>query len=765
MAKEVVHTEIEGRKLKISNLQKVIYPDTSVTKAEIIQYYLSIAPIMLKYVKDRPLTLIRFPDGIHKGHFYTKSKPDWTPTWIKSIGIKHSEETIEYLLAHESATLVWLANLAALEIHPMQMFSSQMEKPDHFIFDLDPPVNGDFQIVKKIAFELKEFLESKGYIPFVKTSGSKGLHIFVPIVPEHTHEEMVIQVKTLAKIFVKQHSTTCTLAMSKEKRGGKTLIDIFRNHKAHTTVAPYSMRGKEGAPLSFPITWEALKDIHHSKDITIRNYQEYLDKFGDVWDSFYEDATDLIPSSNANEIDPKVAEKLDEYIRKRDFDITPEPSLAPIKTKGNQFCVQLHNAQNLHYDLRLEKDGVLLSWAIPKGLPTKIGLKRLAIRTEDHPMKYLDFEGVIPKGQYGAGEMWVYARGTFSWDSQKDGSYKFTCKAPGLNRSYKIYRTKDAQWIIEMIDNADFKKIELPIEPMLAGVSKALPKGSKYSYEIKWDGIRTIVHVNGKYVTIYSRSGRDISEHFPELMDPDLFEIEQGIFDGEIVCLDEQGRPMFSQVISRMHTKGEASIKLASKKNPAVCYLFDCIMLDGKYIVKEPLLRRQAWMNVAFKSGNIFRKSESMDDGQGLFDAAKAMSLEGVMAKSKNGPYLIGQRSDHWLKVKFRTNEQCYIAGYTKGEGDRSGLFGSMHLLKPEDDGSLKYMGKVGTGFDAKKMKMLLKRFESVVSKKKLFPEKTDDDRNSVWLKPEILCEIQYASLSSTGTYREPVFVKLIDKK
>ncbi len=765
MAKQVIHTEIEGRKLKISNLQKVLYPAVSVTKAEIIQYYLSIAPIMLKYIKDRPLTLIRFPDGIDKGSFYTKSKPDWTPSWIKSIGIAHSEETIQYLLAHENATLVWLANLAALEIHPMQMFSAEMEKPDHFIFDLDPPPNGDFQVVKQIAFELKDFLENKGYAPFVKTSGSKGLHIFVPIIPEHTHEDMVAQVKTLAKIFVKQHPTTCTLAMSKEKRGGKTLIDIFRNHKAHTTVAPYSMRGKSGAPLSFPITWEKLKDIHNSKDITIRNYQQYLDEFGDVWETFYDDASALIPSSTTDEIDPKIAEKLDDYIKKRDFDITPEPSLAPVKTRGSQFCVQLHNAQNLHYDLRLEKDGVLLSWAIPKGLPTKTGLKRLAIRTEDHPMKYLDFEGVIPKGQYGAGEMWVYARGSFVWDSQKDGSYKFTCKADGLNRSYKIYRTKDAQWIIELIKNNDFEKISLPIDPMLAGVSKKLPTSSKYTYEIKWDGIRSIIHVDGKYVSVYSRSGRNISTQFPELLNSDLFEVEQGIFDGEIVCLDEQGRPMFSQVISRMHTKGESSINLATKKNPAVCYLFDCIMLDGKYITKEPLLRRQAWMKVAFKSANIFRRSETMDDGQALYDAAKAMSLEGVMAKDKNGLYTIGQRSDYWLKVKFRINEQCYIAGYTKGEGDRSGLFGSMHLLKPEDDGTLKYMGKVGTGFDAKKMKMLMKRFEDLVIDKKSFKEKTDDDKDSVWLKPELLCEIQFASLSSTGTYREPVFLKLIDKQ
>lgn len=763
MPSKYVHTEVEGRKLKLSNLDKVLYPNASVSKAEVIQYMLDVAPLLLKYIKGRPLTLIRFPDGIGKKQFYSKSKPDWTPEWIDSIGIAHSEETIRYIIANEPASVVWLANLAALEIHPMQMTKHEMDTPDHFIFDLDPPDNGDFDIVKTIALKLHDFLISYGYAPFVKTSGSKGLHIYVPITKTVSHEKMTDAVKKLAKVFVSQNSDTSTLAMNKEKREGKTLIDIFRNHKAHTTVAPYSLRGKSGAPISFPISWDQVPSLSSSKDIHINNYRQYLDSHGDVWSSFYDSAVILhTERATSEEIDSKVSEKLKEYIEKRNFELTPEPGLESVNTSGKAFCIQLHNARNLHYDLRLEKDGVLLSWAIPKGLPLKKGIKRLAIRTEDHPMKYLTFEGSIPKGEYGAGEMWVYTKGDFEWLEQAPNKYKIKLNSDQFNRSFNLFKTKDQHWMIELISNDDFSEIEMPLKPMLAGVSEKVPTGNQYLYEIKWDGIRAIFHLENEEVKIYSRSGRDISQKFPELLDHEMFDVEQGIFDGEIVHLDEKGRPLFSQIISRMHTTGDLNINKAAQKIPAVGYLFDCIMLDGKYIHKETLVRRQAWLNVAIKNGKALRISEAIEDGQSLFDATKKMELEGIMAKLKDGVYNIGQRTDEWLKVKHRKVENCFIAGYTKGQGDRSNLFGALHLLRLNNQGQLQYMGKVGTGFDTSKMKQLLKQFKPLEQIAKPFDQDTDDDRNSVWLEPILKCEIKYASLASSGVYREPVFIKLL---
>lgn len=763
MAKQYIHTEVEGQKIKLSNLEKLLYPSIGITKAEVITYYLTIASYILKYISQRPLTLIRFPNNIEKNKFYAKSKPDWTPQWIQSYKIKHTDESIDYIVAHNKASVVWLANLAALELHPMQMTIDAIENPDHFIFDLDPPDNGDFESVKTIAFNLNNFLKEYGYIPFVKTSGSKGLHICVPIIKKYSHEQMVDSVKSIAKLFVSKYKDTCTLAMNKVKRQGKTLIDIFRNHASHTTVAPYSLRGKKGAPISFPITWEQLHSLKSADEIHINNYHTFLDVNGDAWEDFYLSQKPLHNHKQKPEkINDAVIQKLNTYLEKRNFDLSPEPGLENISGGKNKFCIQLHDASNLHYDLRLEQEGVLLSWAIPKGLPSTKKTKRMAIRTEDHPIKYLDFEGTIPKGQYGAGKMWVITKGDITWIEKSEKKYKFKLHSKQINKSYLLFQTKDNQWLIEMMESFETEQLKKPISPMLAQQSTNVPKGLDYTYEIKWDGIRALIFLENEEVKIFSRSGRNITSRFPELCDPDHWHVESGIFDGEIVCLDDQGKPLFSQVISRMHKEGEAKIAKASKTNPVVCYLFDCIALDGFNIQNEPLVRRQSWLNTTIKNQTAIRISETFDDGYALFQASKDMGLEGIMAKKKSGLYINGQRSNNWIKVKNRTEDTCYIAGYTKGEGDRSQLFGALHLLKEETSGKMTYMGKVGTGFDSKKMSMLLEAFVPYIEERKTFPEKTDDDNNSVWLKPELKCKIQYASLSSNGTYREPVFMQLL---
>jgi len=756
-----VHTNVEGQALKLSNLDKLLYEHIGVTKAEIIQYVMDVAPHFLKFVKNRPLTLIRYPDGVEGKKFYSKQKPEWTPKWIGGFTMQHSEEPIDYVVVENTAGLVWLANLAALEIHPMQFQFNRPKQPDHFIFDLDPPVDGDFEGVKSIAKALNNFLRGYGYVSFIKTSGSKGLHIYVPIETEATHEKMVDVVKALAKDFVKQNSSSCTLAISKNRRGGKTFVDVLRNHEAQTAVAPYSLRAKPNASISFPILWKELDFLNASTDIHLRNYKQYLDDRGPAWSRFYESARPLHTDvDRLGEKQSILDEKLKEYNSKRDLNKTPEPQAQPIISTGNKFNIQLHHASNLHYDLRLELNGVLLSWAIPKGLPWKTGAKRLAIRTEDHPLEYLNFEGVIPKGAYGAGKIWNFCRGTFDWIEKKDGSYKFELTSDHFNRSFNLFRTKGNQWLIELIENKDFSELIMPLSPMLAASSDVVPQGSQYSFEIKWDGIRVLVYLFEDEVKVFSRNGRDISVQFPELLDANLFEVESGIFDGEIVSLDDEGKPVFSHVISRLHKKQVGSSK--GNRHNVTCYLFDCIYLDGKSIASEPQYKRMDWLNVVVKWGSIYRISQRLDDGAALFEATKEMGLEGIMAKKKNAQYTLGQRSYNWLKIKHRKSDVCYIAGYTKGEGARSDFFGALHLVR-DDGAQKKYMGKVGTGFDDAKMRHLLAIFESLIQSSKEFQEKTDDDSSSVWLQPVLKCEIIYASLSSNGTYREPVFVKLIE--
>jgi len=217
-------------------------------------------------------------------------------------------------------------------------------------------------------------------------------------------------------------------------------------------------------------------------------------------------------------------------------------------------------------------------------------------------------------------------------------------------------------------------------------------------------------------------------------------------------------------VISRMHRKGEASIASASKSKPVSFYCFDLLSLDGSDIMHLPLKRRREWLKCIMKSGVYYRYSDDFADGDQLFEAIKTQGMEGIMAKDQTSRYLPGQRSDHWLKVKSRTLEVCSIIGYTEGQGDRSGLMGAMHLAIYNGD-EIRYMGKVGTGFDHKKLRELTDILKAVPTTTKPMDDPIEEEHRSVFIEPQLKCQIEYASLSSNGTYREPVFLKLIEEK
>ena len=761
MSKEII-TEVLGQRLKLTNLDKVLYPSIDISKAKFIKFYMDVAPLIMKYISHRPLTLIRYPDGVNGKKFYSKSKPKWTPEWIKSYVIKHESKDIDYLYLHNQASLIWLANLAALEIHPTQFQVNSELKPDHFIFDLDPDLGIGFEEIKSTAIKIREHLLAFGYTSFVKTSGGKGLHLYVPIIPKWAYEKVSHAIREIAKSFVQKDLKKYTLQISKGKRAGRILIDIYRNHLGNTCVAPYSTRGKLGAPISMPISWEQLENVRSAQQFNINNYADYLDKNGDAWAEWRNYEVSLHTDRDSLNINSKTGDKpnprIEAYIEKRDFQKTDEPQNAQLDmSRKDEFVVQMHDASNLHYDLRLEHEGTLWSWAIPKGLPTEKGIKRLCIQTEDHPVKYLDFEGSIPKGSYGGGEMWIMDQGKVNWISKKEGkSLKFILSSTLISAEYKLYRLKENQWLCEMMSKLSNEKRQY--QPMLAEAKKKVPIAEGYYYEVKWDGIRAIFIIENGKVRVLSRSGRDITSQFEEFQAPDLFEIEYGVFDGEIVVLDEEGRPMFHDVISRMHN--QKKLKVSSAKT-ATCYLFDVMNVDGIDISSFPFQKRREILEACIKKNSTFRLSDLFDEGELLFQAIKAKGMEGIMAKKKDSKYYEGLRSDNWLKIKCRTDDEAYIIGYTRGKGDRIEVFGALHLAKKEK-GQWKYMGKVGTGFDSAKLKELFTIISNIEESSKLVEESIEEPNRTVWIKPELKCELNYASLSSNGTYREPVFKKLI---
>ncbi len=769
MARKQQWVTIGKRKIELSNLEKVLFPEDNILKAEVIEYYLKIAPTLLNHVKGRALTLIRFPDGIHGEMFYQKSRPAWAPEWIEFASLG-KEEKKDYIIATEPASLVWLANLASLELHQLHSRKPNFDNPDYMVFDLDPPEGYDFRKVVPLALELKAFIEGFGYTAFAKTTGGKGVHICCPLEPRHDFHAVFEAAQLIAQPFVDRNATTTTLHIKKEARKGRVLIDIYRIRSGQSIVSPYSLRGRIGAPVSMPLTWHELESVKTPLEFNIRTALDKVLRDGDAWEGMDAYAVEVHTQRRkvvAKELPPnkkrKTPAQLESYEKKRDFEKTTEPAAHVIKGTGSNFVVHRHHATNLHYDLRLEQDGVLKSWAVPKGLPPHPGVKRLAVQTEDHPMKYLTFNGTIPKGQYGGGDMWIYALGKYQITKDKKDGFYFRLNSKEVNGEYRIYKIKVKEWLLERVDQPQVNYLTDVIEPMLSEAAEKVPVGEEYLYEVKWDGIRALISLEDGQVRIRSRNQNDITAQFPELQIADkAFRATNGLFDAEIVSLDKTGKPDFKKVIHRLMSTGETNVQKMSKTSPVYCYIFDCLYLDGRPLVNEPLVKRKEWLGDALRPDTPYRLSEVVEDGASLFEAAREHALEGIMAKRKDGKYLPGRRSDLWTKVKVRNTVDCFIIGYTAGKGNRETTFGALQIAE-EVNGELHYRGKVGTGFDDQTAKQLIGQIKKLkkIKQPKMAGGKLVDEKVTVWVEPSLVAEISYAQITQDKMYREPVFVRL----
>ena len=588
MARKAALATVGRRTIEVSNLEKVLFPADGITKAAFMAYYIRIAPSMLMHIRGRPLSLVRFPDGIHGEKWFQKNRPDFTPTWIETV----EYEKVRYILCEEEATLAFLANLASIEIHQVMVRRPDLNHPDLIVFDLDPPEGESFQRVVETALLLRQKLERLGYQTFVKTSGRKGIHLAVPLVVSEDVDTVFAGSLEIAKDFVDKNPKLVTLQLKKEARGGKIFVDIYRNRRSQTVVSPYSVRAADKAPVSMPLPWEEIESLRDPSIWNIETVPERVANEGDAWGAFGAYAVRLHtkrpPVAQGVSLPGESGQKLETYARKRKFDRTPEPSPAvPIVTGGDAFVVHRHHASHLHYDLRLEMEGVLKSWAVPRGLPPRPGIKRLAVETEDHPLSYLTFEGTIPQGEYGGGTMWVFAHGRYEiTKKKKKDSYYFRLHSEAVTADFRVYQIKGKECLLERLDAPQNDWLTNPPSPMLATLGDKAFSSSDHLFEVKWDGIRVLIIVEDGRVILRSRSGRDLTPLFPELQNAvDSLRVTCAILDGEIVCLDEDGSPKFEKVIRRLHNTGTASIERRSKKDPAVCYVFDCLYLDGRSIM------------------------------------------------------------------------------------------------------------------------------------------------------------------------------------
>ncbi|HEX2854851.1 MAG TPA: non-homologous end-joining DNA ligase [Opitutaceae bacterium] len=468
----------EATEVKFSNLDKILFPEAKFTKGEMIRYYVDAAPYLLPHLKDRPVTLIRFPDGVQGESFYEKNAPHFAPSWIETFPVprQHHEGTINYILINDARTLAWCANLAAIELHPFLHRAQSLDTPTHIAFDLDPGEGADLLTCAEVAFLVKEVLDGLGLEAFPKVSGSKGVQLYVPLNGRATYAITQPFAKAVAELLEQQHPKKVVSNMSKALRKNRVLIDWSQNTRAKTTVCVYSLRGKRQSPfVSMPVTWKELQTALKKKDASALVFTpdaalKRMKKLGDLFapvlklkqklpGRFVESAKDSAPkTTRAAKTKSTATAALRAYEKKRDFSKTAEPtakSSSPAKAEGpRRFVIQKHAASRLHFDFRLEMDGTLKSWAVPKGLPYEPGVRRAAFEVEDHPLDYMQFEGTIPKGQYGGGTVMVWDIGTYELlkGSHAGGDLKLVLHGKKLKGEWHLFhiRSEDDKpvWLI-----------------------------------------------------------------------------------------------------------------------------------------------------------------------------------------------------------------------------------------------------------------------------------------------------------------------------
>src|SRR5689334_241145 len=427
-----------GKEVRISNPDKVMYPDAHFTKIQVIEFYTAIAPYLLPHIKDRPITMKRFPNGVGGEHFYEKDAPSFTPSWIKKFPIPRTGENsmIHYILLNDLPSLVWSANMSNLEIHPFLAKVPQIDRPTMLVFHLDPEEGADILSACEAAFHAKDVLDRLDLKSFVKVSGSKGIHLHVPLNTNVTYEATQPFARSMAQLLEREHPNLVVSEMAKTKRKGKVFVDWSQNSDFKSTVAVYSLRAKAKRPfVAMPVRWNDLRDaikkgdageLFVEPDLALKRLKKTGDLFAPVLklkQTLPEPFLELM-SKEPEGHQQRRTKALDAYRRKRDFTKSPEPAptLPRSSRQGSRklFVIQKHAARRLHYDFRLEMGGTLKSWAVPKGPPYELSERRLAVAVEDHPMDYAKFEGIIPRGEYGGGTVMVWDIGTYEL---LDGNY------------------------------------------------------------------------------------------------------------------------------------------------------------------------------------------------------------------------------------------------------------------------------------------------------------------------------------------------------
>lgn len=450
------------------------------------------------------------------------------------------------------------------------------------------------------------------------------------------------------------------------------------------------------------------------------------------------------------------------YRAKRDPARTPEPVPdGPLPVGGDDtFVIQEHHATALHWDFRLERGGVLVSWALPKGVPDDPGRNHLAVPTEDHPLEYAAFSGGIPKGEYGGGAVRIWDRGTYETEKWRDGEVIVTLHGERVQGRFALFRTDPKRWMIHRMDApavAGSEPVPALVRPMLATAGTLPAEQDRWAYEMKWDGVRAVVYVDGGRVRVLTRNDRDVAATYPELrLLGEAMGATAAVLDGEIVAFGPGGRPDFGELQQRMHVHRPSA---ALREAVPVHYLaFDLLWLAGRSLLGLPYAERRVLLDgLDLRGPRWDTPPVFLGAGDDALAASLAGGLEGVVAKRVDGRYEPGVRSAGWVKVKHQRMQEVVVGGWRPGQGRRADGIGSLLLGVPGAAG-LDYVGHVGTGFTAAALASLALDLAPLRRRTSPFatPLPRPDARDAVWVEPDLVGEVVFAEWTRDDRLRHP---------